>query len=520
MRFFHFLRAVGKAFVACGCNLVLFNPVRGSGNCLQGNAQGASTACHALSSAYPDQLYFPNTTDYTAEAHAIWSQEAWKTPACVFSPFTPQILASGLQVLVSRGIDFAIRSGGHMPVAGHNSFGSGGIMIATTHFTDLETVSTPNTFNASYVRAGAAFRWESLYRYLESQDLLCVGGRDYSIGSALLLGGGMSYFSGIRGWAANNIVNYEIVLANSSIFQVNNMTAPDLFWALKGGSNNFGIVTRYDLMTFPTGPVYGGSVDWASGDTQRYLDAQTAFIVPGGGSEDRKAAIMPNFGYSPTTRQNSSGIVLLYDDPVKPKAFENFTSIPPVSGSLGNTTLVGIVNTTAFYAPRNKRWVWASIAVLSTEKTMNMIYNVVVNAADHHLSGVNCTVGSAIQPVTKNHLEAAQNLGGDAIDLDPAKGNFVIALIYAEYFEASKDGVVKEFLDASTANLEKDAKANDIYYPWLFLNDAGIEQDPIATYGYGSSRAKMAAIAKKYDPLGVFQKNVPGYKLTGEVHAC
>lgn len=80
--------------------------------------------------------------------------------------------------------------------------------------------------------------------------------------------------------------------------------------------------------------------------------------------------------------------------------------------------------------------------------------------------------------------------------------------------------MIKQFLDASTADLEKDAKTNNIYYPWLFLNDAGIEQDPIATYGYGESRAKMIAIANKYDPLGVFQKNVPGYKLTGEMHAC
>lgn len=56
---------------------------------------------------------------------------------------------------------------------------------------------------------------------------------------------------------------------------------------------------------------------------------------------------------------------------------------------------------------------------------MNMIYNNVVRAADRFLPGINCTVGSAIQPVTKNHLEAARRLGGDAIDLDPAKGDFV-----------------------------------------------------------------------------------------------
>ena len=93
-------------------------------------------------------------------------------------------------------------------------------------------------------------------------------------------------------------------------------------------------------------------------------------------------------------------------------------------------------------------------------------------------------------------------------------------MIYAEYFDARQDNVIQQFLDTSTANLEKDAKANDIFYPWLFLNDAGINQNPIATYGYGESLPKLVAIAQNYDPEGVFQKNVPGYKLEGEVHAC
>jgi hypothetical protein len=57
------------------------------------------------------------------------------------------------------------------------------------------------------------------------------------------LGGGISYFSQQRGWAANNIVNYEVVTASSKVIQVNAQSHSDLFWALKGGSNNFGIVT-------------------------------------------------------------------------------------------------------------------------------------------------------------------------------------------------------------------------------------------------------------------------------------
>ena len=59
---------------------------------------------------------------------------------------------------------------------------------------------------------------------------------------------------------------------------------------------------------------------------------------------------------------------------------------------------------------------------------MDMIYKNVVTTADNILSGINCTVGAAIQPITKNHLQAARDLGGDPIDLDPSKGDFVSEL--------------------------------------------------------------------------------------------
>lgn len=56
---------------------------------------------------------------------------------------------------------------------------------------------------------------------------------------------------------------------------------------------------------------------------------------------------------------------------------------------------------------------------------MDLIFSNVVVNADNILSQVNCTVGAATQPVTSNHLQAAKNLGGDALDLDPSRGTFV-----------------------------------------------------------------------------------------------
>ena len=70
--------------------------------------------------------------------------------------------------------------------------------------------------------------------------------------------GGISFISRRYGWALDNVVNYEVILANGSISQISQATAPDLYWALRGGGNNFGIVTHFDLATYPLTQAWGG----------------------------------------------------------------------------------------------------------------------------------------------------------------------------------------------------------------------------------------------------------------------
>jgi len=72
--------------------------------------------------------------------------------------------------------------------------------------------------------------------------------------------GGISYFSARKGFASDNVDNFEVVLANGEVVNANAASNSDLFRALKGGSNNFGVVTRYDLRSFPQGKFWGGSI--------------------------------------------------------------------------------------------------------------------------------------------------------------------------------------------------------------------------------------------------------------------
>jgi hypothetical protein len=88
-----------------------------------------------------------------------------------------------------------------------------------------------------------------------------------------------------------------------------------------------------------------------------------------------------------------------------------------------------------------------------------------------------------------------------------------------QWFDAADDDKIAQWSKTALARLEAEAKKLDILYPFTFLNDGGYTQNPIATYGKGKSLPKLQAIAKKYDPKGVFQTLVPGFKLGGgELH--
>lgn len=244
-----------------------------------------------------------------------------------------------------------------MPVTGYASTDDG-VLIATTNLNKFKLIPKPNKFNQPYVEVGPALTWGDIYKRLSNYGLIAVGGRVATVGTSLLLGGGLSYFSGIYGWAANNVVNFELVTADSMILQVNARTYPDLFWALKGGSNNFGIVTRYDLKTFPRRQIFGGTVVWDMPYVQDFIEAQSAFIAPGGGADDPKAAIMSNWQINPLTGVVSASSVLVYDAPdPAPRALENFTGITALSSDTKVQTMSSIADGTIGFGERDLRYV-------------------------------------------------------------------------------------------------------------------------------------------------------------------
>lgn len=146
----------------------------------------------------------------------------------------------------------------------------------TIDLVKLNGVSYSQDSKTTTVGPGA--QWGAVYRYLDPLGLAVAGGRDATVGvGGLIVGGGNSFYSARRGMVCDGVVRFEVVLANGEIITADKDNNSDLWVALKGGNNNFGIVTSFDLDTFENGLLWGGTVYYGLDKRQPLVDAFVNF---------------------------------------------------------------------------------------------------------------------------------------------------------------------------------------------------------------------------------------------------
>ena len=189
--------------------------------------------------------------------------------------------------------------------------------------------------NSTLVRIGPAADWGDVYKALEPHGVMTTGGRASSVGvGGLVLGGGISHFSLEHGLVCDNVVEFEVVLANGRIVTASKTENSDLFTVLKGGSNNFGIVTGLKMATFRNNGLWGGLVLYPGDAIQEHFKALVRFS-DGVGSEPKGAVIvMPAY----MSAVGADQILNAYDytEPIsRPTIYDEFLSI---KGNVSDTT--------------------------------------------------------------------------------------------------------------------------------------------------------------------------------------
>jgi hypothetical protein len=125
----------------------------------------------------------------------------------------------------------------------------------------------------------------------------------------------------------DNVVNYEIVLASGEITNANAESNADLWVSLKGGGNNFGIVTRYDLAIFPQGDMWGGKVFYFQPSLPSQIQSLVEYLRDP--DADNEVHICVSLGYAATIGDHLCMNDIFSLKPTMPKALEPFANVQP-----------------------------------------------------------------------------------------------------------------------------------------------------------------------------------------------
>ncbi|KAK7043897.1 hypothetical protein VNI00_008063 [Paramarasmius palmivorus] len=457
--------------------------------------------CDALKHHLGNKVFFPGSSGYQEDQSSYYSAlVSEQKPACRVNPTSAGDVSLIVKKLKDRNCQFAVRSGGHMQWKGSNNIDAPGIAI---DLSDLNTIKI--AADKKSVQVGPGNRWGPVYDALAPDNLIVVGGRSNTVGvGGYLLGGGISHMNSQHGLAAQNIVNYQVVLADGSIVDVNPKTHPDLHTALQAGSTNYGIITRYDLATYPRQGLWGGLRSYNVSETRRFLDATMKFM-----DAQVNDPVAGGLIISMTDSVLTSTMAYWNGDGPQSDAFDEINAIAPtvdlVKGHSTQQELSALVDD-AF--PGGQRALTNMLGFKADPQ-----FAMDLNAKAHELfkpfADKDIFWASTFQPfgkaITRAIAKKPQFQGLEKLVNDHV---FVFG-IAAYYDDPALDGPLDKWIQDLIAWGTAESKARGLEMPWLYLNYALPWQKVYESFG-AANHQKMKDVKKRYDPQNVFGRLWPG----------
>lgn len=188
------------------------------------------------------------------EARTVWNGMTDKRPGLIVRCAGVADVIDAVNFARQHRLLVGVRGGGHS-VAGR-SVCEGGILIDLSQMKSVRVDPEKQT-----ARAEAGVRWRGFDRETQAFGLATTGGTNSDTGIAgLTLGGGLGWLAGKYGLTCDNLLSADVVTADGRFLTASAEENPDLFWGLRGGSGNFGIVTSFEYRLHEVGPVLGGMV--------------------------------------------------------------------------------------------------------------------------------------------------------------------------------------------------------------------------------------------------------------------
>jgi FAD/FMN-containing dehydrogenase len=208
------------------------------------------------------------------DAVLVWNGMVATTPAVVVQPVSARDVAAAVRFAQDHGVLLSVKGGGHN-ISG-TAIAAHGLTLDMSRMRDV-TVDAGDKL----AHVGPGCRLQDVDRATQEHGLATVLGFVSEVGVAgLTLGGGLGYLTRRFGWSVDNLQQVEIVTADGEIRTASRDENADLFWALRGGGGNFGVVTRFTFRLNEVGPtVYGGLIAWPFERADEILSAYRALTA-------------------------------------------------------------------------------------------------------------------------------------------------------------------------------------------------------------------------------------------------
>ena len=202
---------------------------------------------------FSGRLLGPDDDAYD-DARRIHNGLVDKRPALIARCLGTADVAAAVDLARERGLEISVRGGGHN-VAG-KAVTDGGVMIDLALMKGMHVDPAART-----IRAQGGVTWGELNRETQLHALAVTGGVVSTTGIAgLTLGGGLGYMMGKFGLSTDNLISAEVVTADGRVLTASDEENEDLFWGIRGGGGNFGVVTSFEYRLHPVGPIVTGGL--------------------------------------------------------------------------------------------------------------------------------------------------------------------------------------------------------------------------------------------------------------------
>jgi FAD/FMN-containing dehydrogenase len=202
----------------------------------------------ALRGSFGGTVVMPGDASYD-ESRSLWNGQIDRRPAIIARCSSAADVAGAIRFARENGLEISVRGGGHNYSG--SAVGDGAMMI---HLGDMKDVTVdPASMRA---RCGGGATWADVDAATQEHGLAVPGGFISHTGvGGLTLGGGVGWLTKLGGLSCDNLVGAEVVTADSRVLHASASENSDLFWALRGGGGNFGVVTTFEFSLHNVGPM-------------------------------------------------------------------------------------------------------------------------------------------------------------------------------------------------------------------------------------------------------------------------